>query len=83
MKIDFYTKVILTLICIFLGIIAFHFLLNPDQSIANTNKNFSYLQYGSYSNRFFNPQTGEIWDYSRRPEFIGRLVELGKPLEEK
>lgn len=83
MNIDRYLKIVLTLIAIFLGFIAFKPLLTTQKTIAASDADFSHLQFSSNFREFFDTKTGELWNYQDlgRPSLKGRLISLGKPCE--
>lgn len=83
MKIDLYTKIILTLIAIFLGIIAVKPLLPSPVSAADGK--FGHVQFSSM--QFFDSRSGDLWlinlhDSPRPPnwsfDYLGRVEAMGK-----
>ena len=92
MKIDKFTKVVLLVIAVFLGIIA----LKPLVLVKTTSASPRSLDYikplGGAINGFFvlDTRNGHVWLYCYeeyikdiRPYYAGRLIELGKPLVKK
>jgi hypothetical protein len=88
MKIDLYTRIALTLICLFLGIIALEPFLQPDPGFAAYDDKFGNMQFavnmqGAY---FFDTRTGEIWNYIREGsnmvnQKLGTVAKMGEPLQ--
>jgi hypothetical protein len=82
MRIDWYTKAVLTVIAIMLTVIACKPLISPETTTQSTP--FAGVQANGGS--FFDPRTGEIWSYSQLADDYGRLIEkqrltkLGQPL---
>lgn len=85
MKVDFYTKAILTLIAIFLGVLSLRPIIEPEGAFAGASDKFGNLAFASYEDHvlFFDRKTGDVFNYfigrSIKPYF-GRIVELGEPL---
>jgi len=87
MRIDFYTKAVLTLIALALLVIAGNSLINPKQNVAAAGKfsdvQFSYAMGGILA---VDTRTGDIWDYGLGGEggsgvqLLGHIDEIGKPL---
>ena len=88
MKMDLYTRIILTFICLFLGMVAFKPFLDPDPGFAAYDDKFGNMQFavnmqGAY---FFDTRTGEIWNYIRDGSNIvvqklGTVAKMGEPLQ--
>jgi hypothetical protein len=80
MRIDLYTKAVLTIIAIMLSVIASNQLVSP--LVASAQGSFAGVQYTGFPNSFFDSRTGEIWEYYTAGEFQGklRLTKLGQPL---
>jgi hypothetical protein len=84
-----FIKVMLLLIALFLGILALRLFLQPEPAFANPDGKFGNVQFSAvYWNvkyfYFFDSKTGDIWQYDesgKECERIGRLVELGKPMQ--
>lgn len=79
MKIDLYTKTILTLIAIFLMIVALRPLIPGPVSAADGK--FAHVQFSGASS-FFDQRTGDIWNLwgakNYEFEYIGRVEAMGK-----
>ena len=84
MRIDLYTKVVLTVIMLLLGVIAIRPLVHPDTT-ASAQGPFAGVQFASYGGyTFFDSRTGDIWLYNS-PDIPGapshlRLTKFGQPL---
>ena len=61
-RIDLYTKAVLTIIAVMVTVIAANQLFNPR--VANAQGSFSGVQYTYQGMSFFAPRTGEIWNYN-------------------
>ena len=88
MRIDLYTKSVLTIIAVFLAVIMIERLGRPQPVSAQST--FGAVQIAPYDNTdliFFDPSTGDVWAYSKwgNPPNGGiehyKLTQLGKPLE--
>lgn len=92
MKLDAFVKVTLVIIAVFLGIIVLRPFFEIGSASANPSRKFDYVQF-SYRHidpigiAFFDTITGDIWGYRidspGKLYHVGRLVELGKPLQEQ
>jgi hypothetical protein len=85
MRIDWYTKGVLTVIAVLLGVIAIRPYVSPDAVQAQGS--FAGVDYGggliNRSPEFFDTRTGEIWIYfDAKPSRRFRLTKLGEPLVE-
>ena len=88
MKIDHYIRIVLTLICLFLGIIALKPFLDPDPGFAAYDDKFGNMRFavnmqGAY---FFDTRTGEIWNYIGQGgnivvQKLGTVARMGEPLQ--
>ena len=82
MRIDWYTKGVLTVIAVLLGVIALRPYVSPDAVQAQGP--FAGVEYGSYPGyprTFFDPRTGDIWEYHDERQIDHyRLTKLGVPL---
>ena len=88
MKIDLYTRIVMTLICLFLGMIALKPLLVPDPGYAAYDDKFGSMEFavnmrGAY---FFDTRTGEIWNYIGEGgnivvQKLGTVAKMGEPLQ--
>jgi hypothetical protein len=84
MRIDLYTKAVLTIIAVMVTVIASNQLISPR--VATAQGTFAGLQFtsgGGYS-YFFDSRTGEIWSYSigdGKMQAKRRVTKLGQPLQ--
>ena len=83
MRIDLYTKTILTVIALLLAVIALKPVLQPQPVMAQGN--LSGVQFaigGDHGYWFFDTKTGDIWEYkvNTLPVVHDQLTQLGKPL---
>ena len=83
MRIDLYTKSVLTVIAVLLAVIAFKQYVSPD-AVAHAQGSFAGLQFTAGdggSINFFDSRTGEIWKYFNHiPTAKYRLTKLGQPM---
>jgi hypothetical protein len=82
MRIDWYTKGVLTVIAVLLGVIELKQYVSPD-TVAHAQGAYAGLQFGAagHDQQFFDPRTGEIWYYSGSTLYNHlRLTKLGQPL---
>jgi hypothetical protein len=83
MRIDLYTKTILTLIVLLLGVIAFKPVIQPKSVAAEGSLNGVQLS-GFGSNLWaVDTRSGDIWVYDIKPGTVSlhrKIVQLGKPL---
>jgi hypothetical protein len=84
MRIDLYTKTILTVIALLLAVIALEPIIQPMPAIAQGS--FSGVQFsGSMTNLWaIDTKTGDVWVYdlqSKQVETHAKLAQLGKPLQ--
>jgi hypothetical protein len=84
MRIDLYTKGVLTVIAVLLAVIAFRPYVSPD-AVVQAQGSFAGVQFSGAPNNgfaFFDPKTGEIWEYFPNAETVPRrrLTTLGQPL---
>jgi hypothetical protein len=83
MRIDSYTKAVLTAIVVFLAVIAFRPYVSPD-SVAHAQGTFAGVQFAYQGGpMFFDSRSGDVLLYSPRG-VAGhyRLVKLGAPMVE-
>jgi hypothetical protein len=84
MRIDWYTKGVLTVIAVLLGVIALRPYVSPDV-VAHAQGSFAGVQYARtpQSDSFFDPRTGDVWHYleNNKPDHY-RLTKPGAPLIE-
>jgi hypothetical protein len=83
MRIDWYTKGVLTVIAVLLAVIAFRPYISPE-TVAHAQVGFSSVQFsaGPDGLNFFDTKTGEIWGYSSAGPYKDkyRLSKVGGPL---
>jgi len=82
MPLDWYTKVVLTIIALALVGNLVKPVVTPPPVIAQASVGkFDHLR--PYTGAFFDTRTGDIWSFDDedKPVSVGRLVELGKPLQ--
>ncbi len=92
MRIDTYTKAVLTVIALLLAVIVFKPLIRPDTT-ATAQGSFAGVQMIGPALTFFDTRTGEIWEYQGcyydddtaicgqlQPLQKYRLTKLGQPL---
>jgi hypothetical protein len=78
MRIDWYTKGVLTVIAVLLGVIALRPYVSPD-AVAHAQGSFAGVLL--MSGGFFDTRTGDLWAYDGG-KLIGhdRLTKLGEPM---
>jgi hypothetical protein len=86
MRIDVYTKTILTLIALLLGAVAFRPIVQPTPALAQANLSAFQITGGGGDLWAIEKNTGKVWIYSAdlsgaHVRYLGRLVEVGKPLQ--
>jgi|HubBroStandDraft_6_1064221.scaffolds.fasta_scaffold4432775_1 hypothetical protein len=83
MRIDWYTKGVLTVIAVLLGVIAIRPYVSPD-AVAHAQGSFAGVQFASSEGihfSFFDSRTGEVWNYVNwKPMTSWRLHQLGQPM---
>jgi hypothetical protein len=83
MRIDRYTKAVLTVIALLLTVIALRPYVSPD-AVAQAQGTFTGVEFsaGPGGLNFFDTRSGEIWGYSSAGPFSDklRLTRLGQPL---
>ena len=82
---DKFTKIILVVIALCLGIIAFSLVFRTESIQAQARTNFDTIRFTNTNGGFLimDTRTGDVWMYTfgdRSPDFIGRLVQVGRPL---
>ena len=82
MRIDLYTKTILTLILLVLALIALKPYIQPPAAMAAGNWGGIQFSYSSGEPAFFNTQTGDVWIHDNNGHFRQhyRANEWGKDL---
>ncbi len=83
MRIDLYTKVVLTVIAGLLGVIALRPYVGPE--VVQAQGAFAGVQYSALGVgfSFFDPRTGDLWVYNSGGSLAGnqRLTRLGQPMK--
>ncbi|HEV3254735.1 MAG TPA: hypothetical protein VG033_10020 [Candidatus Acidoferrales bacterium] len=82
MRIDLYTKTILTIIALLLAVIVAKPILQPQPAIADGDHKYASVQF-SYSggdHAFFDSRTGDVWEYDKDGHFRQhhKVHEFGK-----
>lgn len=85
MRIELYTKIILTLIALLLAVIAFKPLVEPTPALAQQNLAAFQFTGGGGDLWAIERNTGKVWVYiadrdSTDVRYLGKLTEVGKPL---
>jgi len=91
MKLDTFSKVLLVLIALFLGIIALSPYIGGRSAYADPGAKFDYVQvWGNLPGHgllLFDTRDGSLWEYwpnalegKTKPEYAGKLTELGEPI---
>ena len=80
MRIDFYTKTILTLIALLLAVFALKPILQPQAAMAQGAFVGVQFGYNGGNHAFFNANTGDVWEYGDHGNFRNHynVRELGK-----
>jgi hypothetical protein len=80
MRIDLYTKTILTLIVLLLAVLTLKPILQPQAAMAQGNFPGIQFSYSGGNHAFFNANNGDVWEYGDHGNFRFhyRVVELGK-----
>jgi hypothetical protein len=80
MRIDLYTKTILTLIALFLAVVAIKPFLQPQAVMAQGGYAGIQFSYSGGNHAFFNANTGDVWEYGDHGNFRNhyKVHELGK-----
>ena len=84
MRIDWYTKGVLTVIAVLLGVIAIRPYVSPN-AVAHAQGSFAGVQFSMSAGDpfFFDTRTGEIWEYlNPKVPYHTRLTKLGGPVVE-
>ena len=69
MRIDLYTKIILTLIAVLLAVFALKPILQPTAVMAQGNFAGIQFSYSAGNHAFFNANTGDVWEYGDHGNF--------------
>jgi hypothetical protein len=80
MRIDLYTKTILTLIAMFLAVFALKPILQPQAVMAQGPYAAIQFSYSGGNHAFFNANTGDVWEYGDHGNFRNhyRVSSFGK-----
>ena len=80
MRIDVYTKTILTLIALFLATIAFKPIFQPQSVMAAGSFDHIQFSYSGGNHAFFDTRSGDVWEYGDKGNFRNhyKVNELGK-----
>jgi hypothetical protein len=80
MRIDLYTKTILTLIALLLSVFALKPVFQPQTAAAAGSFSGVQFSYSGGNHAFFNVNTGDVWEYGDHGDFKNhyRVNELGK-----
>jgi hypothetical protein len=79
-RIDLYTKTIITLIALLLAVIAFKPIFQPQAAMAEGSYAGIQFSYSGGNHAFFNANTGDVWEYGDHGDFRNhyKVHELGK-----
>ncbi|HXP87675.1 MAG TPA: hypothetical protein VN841_23280 [Bryobacteraceae bacterium] len=80
MRIDLYTKAIVTLIAVLLAVIALKPILQPQAAMAEGGFAGVQFSYSGGNHAFFNTNTGDVWEYGDNGHFRNhyKVREFGK-----
>ena len=80
MRIDLYTKTIITLIALLLAVIALRPIFQPQAAMAEGSYAGIQFSYSGGNHAFFNTNTGDVWEYGDHGDFRNhyKVHELGK-----
>lgn len=80
MRIDFYTKTILTFIALFLAVIVLKPLLQPQTATADGGFASIQFSYSGGNHAFFDTRSGDVWEYGDNGHFKQhyKVHEFGK-----
>jgi hypothetical protein len=83
MRIDLYTKTILTIIALFLAVFTLKPLLQPPAALADGNFGHIQFSYSGGNHAFFDTRSGDVWEYGENGHFRQhyRVHEFGKDHE--
>ena len=82
MRIDWYTKGVLTVIAVLLAMVVFKQYVIPETVQAQSGS-FAGVQYFGFPNSFFDPPTGDVWHhYDLKNPTHYRVARLGSPMIE-
>jgi hypothetical protein len=80
MRIDLYTKTILTIIALLLAVFTLKPILQPQTALAQGGYAGVQFSYSGGNHAFFNTNTGDVWEYGDHGNFRNhyRVHEFGK-----
>jgi len=80
MRVDLYTKTILTIIALLLAVVALKPILQPQSAMAQGGFAGIQFGYGGGNHAFFNVNSGDVWEYGDHGDFRNhyKVRELGK-----
>jgi hypothetical protein len=80
MRIDFYTKTIVTVIALLLAVMVLKPIVQPQTAIADGGFAGIQFSYSGGNHAFFNANTGDVWEYGDHGNFRNhyKIHELGK-----
>ncbi len=80
MRIDLYTKMILTLIALLLAVIALNPIFQPQSAMAQGNYSAIQFSYSGGNHAFFDTRSGDVWEYGDNGHFRQhyKVHEFGK-----
>jgi hypothetical protein len=80
MRIDLYTRTILTLIALLLATIAFKPVFQPQAVMAAGSFDHIQFSYSGGNHAFFDTRSGDVWEYGDKGNFRShyKVNELGK-----
>ena len=80
MRIDLYTKSVLTIIALLLAVIVMKPILQPQSALADGGFASIQFSYSGGNHAFFDTRSGDVWEYGDKGNFRNhyRVNELGK-----
>jgi hypothetical protein len=80
MRIDVYTKTIITIIALLLAVVALKPILQPQAALAEGGFAGIQFSYSGGNHAFFNANTGDVWEYGDNGRFRNhyKVREFGK-----
>ena len=83
MRIDLYTKTILTVIALLLALIVLKPIFQPQAAMAEGNFGSIQFSYSGGNHAFFDTRSGDVWEYGDQGHFRNhyKVRELGKDHE--
>jgi hypothetical protein len=80
MRIDLYTKTILTFIALFLAVFALKPILQPESAKAEGGYAGVQFSYSGGNHAFFDSRSGDVWEYGDNGKFRNhyKVHEFGK-----